>query len=378
MQKKSADSAEARIIAAFNTLLIKKPYGAIKVTEIIRLADVNRSTFYKSYTSVPDLFEKQQQSLCGAVLNSDVPLPETPDGMEAYTRALAEQLLRDEMERISLLGGAHGDVRTFWLVGDAIRQKLEQEAERLKIRDEAVLRNIRSAPGFFASLFCERVNESRLQARWQQTLSEDYDVSKTFFENMAIQLCARRGGSMQFHYDLVLSFVKFFDRMVPQVTVTQLLQTAGIGRTEFYQYYRNLEDFRSLYLETVHNCATQYVLYACEAQGDEAAALIAKFSEINYNFVQKTLRGVMERGDIIYYITTLIGCVFVHMSREIPPSVMDFEEKQLKLLYYIGACVSYALAFYAGSIDEPELHRCMARLQRLRQSVAVKGRQSHV
>ena len=373
-----AGSAEARIIDAFYTLLIEKPYGAIKVTEIIRLADVNRSTFYKNYTSVPDLFEKQQQSLCGAVLNSDVPQPETADALQAYKRALAERLLRSEMERISLLGGEHGDVRTFWMVGNAIRQKLEQQAGRLEVRDEAVLRNIQSAPGFFASLLCDYVYHEKLLGRWQQEIPANYDVTKTFFENLAIQLCARRGGSMQFHYDLVLSFVKFFDRMVPQVTVTQLLQTAGIGRTEFYQYYRNLEDFRSLYLETVHNCATQYVLYACKAQGDEAAALIAKFSEINYNFVQKTLRGVMERGDIIYYITTLIGGVFVHMSREIPPSVMDFEEKQLKLLYYIGACVSYALAFYAGSIDEPELRRCMARLQRLRQSVAVKGRQSHV
>lgn len=373
MPEAVAGSAEIRIIDAFYTLLREKPYAAIKVTEIIRLADVNRSTFYKSYTSVPDLFEKQQQSLCAAVLDSDVPPPQTPDALQAYTRALAQQLLRDEMERISLLGGDHGDVRTFWFVGDAIRQKLEQEAARLEIRDEAALRNIRSAPGFFASLFCERVNEARLQARWQQTLSEDYDVSKTFFENMAIQLCARRGGSMQFHYDLVLSFIKFFDRMVPQVTVTRLLQTAGIGRTEFYQYYRNLEDFRTLYLETVHNCATQYVLYTSKAQGDEAAELIAKFSEINYSFVQKTLRGVMERGDIIYYITTLIGGVFVRMSREIPQSVMDFEEKQLKLLYCIGSCVSYALAFYAGGIGKPELHRCMARLQPLQQSLAGKG-----
>jgi len=373
MAEKSAGSAEYRITQAFYSLLREKPFGAIKVTEIIRLADVNRSTFYKNYISVPDLFEKQQKALCAAVLGSDVPPPQTPDGMEAYTRALVEQLLRDEMERISLLGGAHGDVRTFWLVGDAVRQKLEQEAERLKIRDAAVLRNIRSAPGFFASLFCERVNEARLQARWQQTHTEDYDVSKTFFENMAMQLCARRGGSVQFHYDLILSFVKFFDRMVPQVTVTRLLQTAGIGRTEFYQYYRNLEDFRSLYLETVHNCATRYVLYACEAQGDEAAELIAKFSEINYNFVQKTLKGVMERGDIIYYFTTLIGGVFVRMSRDLPPSVMDFEEKQLRLLYCIGSCVSFALAFYAGSIDKPELHRCMARLQPFQQSLAVKG-----
>lgn len=373
MQKTTAGSAEGRIIDAFYALLREKPYAAIKVTEIIRLADVNRSTFYKSYSSVPDLFENQQQSLCAAILGSDVPPPQTPDALQAYTRALAQQLLREEMERISLLGGAHGDMRTFWLVGDAIRQKLEQEAARLEIRDEAVLRNIRSAPGFFASLFCERVNEARLQARWQQTMYEDYDVSKTFFENMAVQLCARRGGSVQFHYDLVLSFVKFFDRMVPQVTVTQLLQTAGISRTEFYQYYRNLEDFRSLYLETVHNCATQYVLYACEAQGDEAVELIAKFSEINYNFVQKTLKGVMERGDIIYYFTTLIGGVFVRMSREIPPSVMDFEEKQLKLLYCIGACVSFTLAFYAGRIDKPELRRCMARLQPLQQLLAEKG-----
>ena len=373
MDLQAAGPAKERIRDAFYLLLQEKPYAAIKVTEIIRLAQVNRSTFYKSYTSVPDLFEKQQQALCGVVLDSRVPPPETADALQHYTRALVEQLVHDEMERIRLLGGDHGDVRTFWFIGDAIRQKLEQEAARLEVRNEAVLRNIRSASGFFASLFCARVNEARLQTRWQQAPSKGYDISKTFFENMANQLCSRRGGNVQFHYDLVLSFVKFYDRMVPQVTVTRLLQTAGISRTEFYQYYRNLEDFRTLYLETVHSCATQYVLYACEAQSDEAAELIAKFSEINYNFVQKTLKGVMERGDIIYYFTTLIGGVFVRMSCDVLPAAQNLEENQLKLLYYIGSCVSFALTFYAGGIDQSELQRCMARLQPLRQTLVMKG-----
>ena len=44
MQKKSADSAEARIIAAFNTLLIKKPYGAIKVTDNVAVIDYDKCT----------------------------------------------------------------------------------------------------------------------------------------------------------------------------------------------------------------------------------------------------------------------------------------------------------------------------------------------
>ena len=38
-------------------------------------------------------------------------------------------------------------------------------------------------------------------------------------------------------------------------TVTELLQTAGISRTEFYVYYKNIADFRDKFYRTVFSLA---------------------------------------------------------------------------------------------------------------------------
>lgn len=373
MPEAVAGSAEARIIDAFYTLLREKPYAAIKVTEIIRLADVNRSTFYKNYTSVPDLFQKQQQSLCNVLRTLPLEKANDADALRAFTHELLRRFLAQYQEKMTLLGGDHGDVRTFWQLGDAIRARLDAEADKSGVSDPAVRRNIESAPGFFSSLLCYHVYRDALRQLWLTYPTTAYDTDKSFFENVAVQLQLQRGGSVQFHYDLLLSYVKHFNQLVPRITVTQLLQTAGIGRTEFYQYYQNLGDFHKLYISTIRNCATLYITNVCRSDAQSAANKIAAFTEMNYTFVQKTVRGVMERGDIIYYVTTLIGSVFALWEQQEPFAREYMEKRQYALLYYIGACVSYALMFYAGALDKTQLLQNLQRMDAIRQKIGLEG-----
>ena len=86
--------------------------------------------------------------------------------------------------------------------------------------------------------------------------------------------------------------------------------------------------------------------------GDEAAALIAKFSEINYNFVQKTLRGVMERGDIIYYIRRGDR----NLTARLLPLVQD-----LGTMSYVPPCPSPSEIY---SVEFDEWHRLFESLRR--------------
>ena len=51
---------KAQLCAALNQLLAEKPPEEITVTELTRLADVNRGTFYSHYKDVPDMVEQME------------------------------------------------------------------------------------------------------------------------------------------------------------------------------------------------------------------------------------------------------------------------------------------------------------------------------
>ena len=54
---------KAQLCAALNQLLAEKPPEEITVTELTRLADVNRGTFYSHYKDVPDMVEQMEAEL---------------------------------------------------------------------------------------------------------------------------------------------------------------------------------------------------------------------------------------------------------------------------------------------------------------------------
>lgn len=364
MENDSAVSAETRLQQAFLTLLREKSYRQIKVTQLIALASVNRSTFYKKYKSVPQMFEQMQAALCDRVQTLPLDAPQTADELRGFARRLFEALLDESREQIILLGGPNGDVRLFWFLGEAMQRRLQREAAAISANDPDVQKNLAAAPGFFASLFCYLAYREEMHIVGTLLLEVAYDFEISYFENAAAFLAAQRGGSAQFHYDLLLAYVKHFDAFVPSVTVTQLLGTAGISRTEFYQYYRNLEDFHKLYGATLLACATRYVARVCVCDAPAAVRLVDRFFEINYQFVQNTIRRTENSGDMIFYVTFLIGAVYELMTQT-TPRFFD-EQTQLPLLFLIGATVSYVMTYYRKGIDRAALQARLSSLDGLR------------
>ena len=101
--------------------------------------------------------------------------------------------------------------------------------------------------------------------------------------------------------------------------------------------------------------------------------MLTAFFEINYNFVQKTLWGVMERGDIIYYITTLIGAAFGVLAPQTPEQGGPLKKWDYDLLYYVGSYVSYALAYYSGQLPLDALRGRLHALDGLRKKLGFGG-----
>ena len=58
-----AEFTKSIILETFLILLKEKPFNRITVTELVKKAGINRSTFYKHYLDIPDLLEQTETSL---------------------------------------------------------------------------------------------------------------------------------------------------------------------------------------------------------------------------------------------------------------------------------------------------------------------------
>lgn len=54
-ENRSQSKARAALIAAFNQLVLAKPYAEFHISDVIKLADVSRSTFYEHFRSKDDI-----------------------------------------------------------------------------------------------------------------------------------------------------------------------------------------------------------------------------------------------------------------------------------------------------------------------------------
>ena len=54
-ENRSQSKARTALIAAFNQLVLAKPYAEFHISDVIKLADVSRSTFYEHFRSKDDI-----------------------------------------------------------------------------------------------------------------------------------------------------------------------------------------------------------------------------------------------------------------------------------------------------------------------------------
>ncbi len=93
---------------AFLDLLREKSFTQITVTELVKKAGINRTTFYKHYLDVPDLLGKiEDQLLVGlkTLVSERWAATEDPELVAAEVL----RLIRDDRERYACLGSHNGD-----------------------------------------------------------------------------------------------------------------------------------------------------------------------------------------------------------------------------------------------------------------------------
>ena len=107
---------KAMLRAALTELLKTKPVNEISVTELTRLADVNRGTFYGHYKDIFDMVEQLENEM----------FQEFSDLLHAYPADALKHGLRPILRDVFEFLQRYGDVSAALLAGDRDTRFLEQ------------------------------------------------------------------------------------------------------------------------------------------------------------------------------------------------------------------------------------------------------------
>lgn len=138
--------AKERLENAFWELLAERNYHKITVTDIVRVADVNRNSFYYHFSGLPELADS---AILHAVENT--PIPSRPganfnpddEWRKHITALLRDPDQRQRLDRLALLAGPHSSPELIESLRDSGRltmiSVLGLDAEHLDLKTDLML-----------------------------------------------------------------------------------------------------------------------------------------------------------------------------------------------------------------------------------------------
>ena len=162
----------------------EKPLGKITVSAITARSGINRTTFYKNYENIDQLFNMVCLRLTRDVLrvrSSDI---RTTDDLIAYGRLSYRRTIQN-MDRFRLLGGSHGDMRFLWNFSNVFNTRMRHIAEHIGVTDRSIWRGIDASSGILSLRLCDAIYGDQFK---DVPLPEDitrYQTDRSLFENIA-------------------------------------------------------------------------------------------------------------------------------------------------------------------------------------------------
>lgn len=361
-------SAEERIYNAFLSLCKTKPYYRIKVSEIVKEAGINRTTFYRHYTGMPDLilscYKRYMKHLLSVPEGMTV---HTPQDLEAYVESVWNRVM--EMQDI-VASALHqqGVLRMMIMYGRALSKKLLHLAKKARIAEPSVVRNIRYAPYLFVvRLFLTLQGEAAIlpELSSQQV---HFDFTRSIPDNLSHYMETSLGGSSDFHYALFGAYIKLSSRSDESaITVTNLLETAGISRTQFYLYYKNMEDFRERFYYTCFELVIELMLYVCRLKDPLEEDEVSAMRDTIYTaYNQQAVRRLLSTGKIVEYTSYIIAHLEIRYRELLEKDYGPLNEAQQKMLeYYIGVMSTLSLWYYIRKINYSEYRKNVADVKKI-------------
>ncbi len=363
-----AKTARGRIISAFFELLGDKPYQKITVSALIAAADVNRSTFYRHFENVEDLLEcAADETLQKIAVEPPFPVADAAS-LEQYANVMFAQAQKYH-PIVTRLSGEHGDVRVAYRIANAVRDRLLTAANAAGITDANVLR-VAGMVSPQLSFYFMAGDIPQTDAAEMPAPEMAFDVSRSMLENVGRLLAKRRGGTDYFHYDLLCAYVKLdaaSTESYREIGVSQLLATAGMSRTEFYKYYKNIDDFFEAFENACVYCALYWLMPYFETRTwpDEQALQIF----LSKKETRISINKFFIHGRISDYYPKILSLVMRYLGHFIPGEIS--EDVVMRISFYLSEFAYAICSYLTGLADYASLKQTFDHLQSVRERYGI-------
>lgn len=256
------DNAKGRLFYAFLELIKKKPYQKIKVSELIEKAQVNRSTFYRYYSDIFDYYDR----ICNSGLdyvtdgtdnfNDSDSLEEKLDGFYAVITGRISEL----REVIKILTGKNGSITFLKNFRGYLIEKLEESFKTDGEYEENLVQFY--AERIYIYLLCTALSDSIVP--FLEYNGFEYDPKKGLVAN--IIECMSRGNGDSFSRLMTAAANVFLTKEPRSLNVNNITKNANVCRTEFYNYFGNMQKLVDYSLGAARIVCTQeiFALAVCD------------------------------------------------------------------------------------------------------------------
>ena len=364
--------AKERIKESYLTLLHQKPYDKINITDIIKLAGINRSTFYRSFADVTDLYLKICEETAAAYISALPPFEREGDAFRFVVMMYERAALPENMELVKLLLGENGS-GTFALLGRRMFiDKIAADASDAGIWDERMQHLVTFSADFmvicgYYLLHKEEIDLSPLP-RTEFIFDYTADPVESLTQIMRI-IC---GGSSDAQNALFLSTVRMFSEGdARRMPISKLLGYSGFSRTAFYHIYKNKHDYFAKLEDGVNLLLVKAILPIMKQENVSSyKKLLDLWDKYYKSFEQKALCMAFREGYgfrlAANVISKLHGEYVDFLKRETGADIDG--EKNCALAFFTCGVVC-SLIYYFATMDRDAFFKRMELLYSIRRSL---------
>ena len=237
-------SAKERIDDAFLDRLREKPYDKIKVSELIRIAKVNRSTFYRCYSDVIALYTDLCERTVGEYISVLPAFQKEGDAFRFVESMYRRAIQPENVGLIRLLLGENGNGAAALIGRERLLEKVEREASALGLWDERMRMLVTFSADYMVIAAYYLLYAEKIGATVLPEIDFEFDYTADPIDTMTHILRTLYGGSSDVHSAMFFSTVRMFSRGDARTKpVTELLKYSSFSRTLFYRLYDDRSDY---------------------------------------------------------------------------------------------------------------------------------------
>lgn len=343
-------SARYRMSQALIEEMKHTNYKKIKVSDIIRQADVNRSTFYRNYDDIFDMYKQTCNEYIDYIIEP-VKLvkhidPENREGIFNYIKEYKEYVEKC-IPSLKILISDNGDYSVIFEFADALKEETEKIGNEILGETKADLRVFCDGIAYYFTLLIMRNCITPASLERFEGYDFNFDLNKSFVDN-GVDLIASifKDYNQTTVKKLILYIFKcwknkeFYPYKISEIVkVSDLMNHMGMSRTIFYKAFENMVDLVRFFYSAFAYVFSNYMFILLSSNRDEVNTLLRNKDKEKSFFKENVLLDVMNTPAFLNFITSTVDKTIELLNLKITSKIGEINKRQ-----------SFCIDFYVTSI----------------------------